>query len=418
MKKEETVGDWRAGRRVAIVGAGPGGLSAAIAFKKAGYDVRLFERAAEPKPLGGAVLLSVPVLAVLRYYGIDIENNFGSKTVTHFANNRGRVRATLPFNRGVEEAFGIDGWHYGILRMTAYDKMMAILREIDADVLVGGHALKSYEERDSGILLRFENGAEVEADLLVGADGVRSVVSRQAFGEPELFHIGLRVWLAWCEDVPGIDRGHGYIHHSRDVQASYFPMKHDGRPGFEWWVVEPSNPKLPQPSNVREHLLERVAVFPTVFRQLLQNTDFGSQVFPWEIYNRESLKTWCTGRVACVGDAVHPVSPYAAYGMGMAIEDGYFLARSFKARDLSNRSVLREAFAAYEADRIDYCNHHVEFARKLGKQFHHAPRPVATLRDLIFDNTKVLQKLIEKDYLADAERMSLGLKELHVDRRN
>lgn len=99
--------NWREGRRVAVVGAGPGGLSAAIASKKAGHDVRIFERAATPKSLGGAVL---------RHYGIDIENSLGSKTVTHFVNNKGKVRTTFPFNRSVEEAFGIEGWHYGILR--------------------------------------------------------------------------------------------------------------------------------------------------------------------------------------------------------------------------------------------------------------------------------------------------------------
>ncbi|MCW1935063.1 FAD-dependent oxidoreductase [Pararhodobacter zhoushanensis] len=405
---------WRKGKRVAIVGAGPGGLSAAIAFIKAGYDVRLYERATKPKPLGGAVLLAVPVMAILRYYGIDIVNNFGSKTITHFANHKGKVRATLPFNKSVEQAMGIDGWHYGILRMNAYDKMVTVLNQLDPGALVADHALNSYEDRADDILLRFENGAEVEADLLVGADGIRSVVSRQAFGEADLFHIGLRVWLAWCEDQPGIDRNHGYIHHSRDVQASYFPMKHDGRPGFEWWVVERSDPSVPPPADTRAHLLSRLDAFPPVLRQLAETTDFKTQVFPWEIYNRASLKSWCTGRVACVGDAVHPVSPYAAYGMGMAIEDGYFLARSFKGQDLSDRAALQGACAAYEADRVDYCNHHVEFARKLGGQFHKAPRPVAAIRDFVFDNTQVLQKLIGKDYLADAERMSLSLKELHV----
>ncbi|PWE28580.1 FAD-dependent monooxygenase [Pararhodobacter marinus] len=408
-------GEWRTGRRVAIVGAGPGGLSAAIAFLQAGYDVRIFERAAQPKPLGGAVLLSVPVMAILRSYGIDIENNFGSKTITHFANSRGKLRATLPFNRSVEQAFGIEGWHYGILRMNTYDKMMRVLADRAPAALVAGHALDRYEDAPGGIRLHFTNGAEVEADLLVGADGIRSAVSRQAFGDPGLFHIGLRVWLAWCEDLPGIDRDHGYIHHSRSLQASYFPMKHDGRPGFEWWLVEQSDPAQPAPADIRAHLMNRLSAFPPVLRRLAENTDFATQVFPWEIYNRPSLSSWCTGRVACVGDAVHPVSPYAAYGMGMAIEDGYFLARAMKGQALTPENIA-EGCRAYEAERVAYCNHHVEFARKMGNQFHRAPSPVALLRDLVFDHTPLLQTLIAKDYLADAERMSLSLKELHVAR--
>jgi hypothetical protein len=62
--------------------------------------------------------------------------------------------------------------------------------------------------------------------------------------------------------------------------------------------------------------------------RFLEATDFKTQVCRWEVFNRPSMKRWSARRVVCVGDAVHPVSPYAAYGMGMAIEDGYFLARA------------------------------------------------------------------------------------------
>ncbi|NIR29804.1 MAG: hypothetical protein GWN84_10940, partial [Gammaproteobacteria bacterium] len=135
----------------------------------------------------------------------------------------------------------------------------------------------------------------------------------------------------------------------------------------------------------------------------------------WEIYNRPSLAHWTKGRMAGLGDAVHPVSPYAAYGMGMAIEDGYFLARALGGRDLADRAGIAEAFARYESERVAYVTHQVEFARKLGNQFHQAPAPVAWLRDMIFDNTKLLQRLITKDYLKDAEVMSMSLVELHTD---
>ena len=85
---------WRPGWRIVIIGAGPGGVSAALAFHRRGFDVRLYERASEPRPLGGGVLLSVPVLAILRYYGVDV-TEFGSHTLTEFRNNKGRLRAAL-----------------------------------------------------------------------------------------------------------------------------------------------------------------------------------------------------------------------------------------------------------------------------------------------------------------------------------
>jgi 2-polyprenyl-6-methoxyphenol hydroxylase-like FAD-dependent oxidoreductase len=400
--------NWRKGKRIAIAGAGPGGVSAALELISQGFDVRIYEKAAEPKPLGGAVLLSTPVLAIMRKYGVDVLS-LGSKTVTKFANNKGKIRATLPFNKDVEKSFGIPGWHYGMLRSNAFGQM---LEHLPKDVIIGGKECIGYDEVGDEVIVRFADGTSETADMLIGADGINSAVSRQAFGDPEIFHIGLRVILAWCEDFGGIDRSVGVIHHSRNVQASYFPMLHDGKPGWEWWIVEKSD-GTETITDLEAHMKRHVANFADPMPQFAAHTDFNSQAFVWEIRNRPSLQKWSKGRIACVGDAVHPVSPYAAYGMGMAIEDGYFLARALGGKDLTDVTQIETACEKYEGERIAYVNHHVEFARELGDRFHKAPGFVARLRDFVFDNTGVLEKLIRKDYLRDAELMSLQLSELH-----
>lgn len=405
------IGDsWRPGRRVAIVGAGPGGVSTALAMLRQGFDVRIFEKHPAPEPLGGAVLLSVPVLAVLRYYGIDLRN-FGSFTRVEFRNNKGHIRAELPFNRDVEKAMGIKGWHYGMLRSNAFERMMELLPE---GVLVPNANFASYEETVDGVRLAFADEKTVDADILVGADGIRSKVSRQAFGDPGLFHVGLRVWLAWCDPVEGIPPGLGVISHTHRIQASYFPMLHDGKPGYEWWIVEPARENAGTPPDIKAHVLNRLQDFPAdPFLKFPEKTDFSHQIFCWDIYNRPSMQKWSAGRVVCLGDASHPVSPYAAYGMGMAIEDGYFLARSLANRDLANAASIAAGFQEFEADRVPYVNHQVEFARKLGSAFHQLPYPVARIRDFVFDHTKILSRMISRDYLADAEKMSMSLSELH-----
>lgn len=402
--------NWRKGKRVAIVGAGPGGISTALAMISRGYDVRVYERQPEPKALGGAVLLSVPVLAVLREYGIDV-SNFGSYTSVAFKNNRGKERANLPFNPIVEKAFDIKGWHYGVLRSSAFGKM---LERVPDGIVVGDHALSHYREHADGVTLYFESGETVEADMLVGADGINSKVSRQAFGDPGLFHVGLRIWLAWCDPIDGIPPNEGVISHSRKYQASYFPMLHDGKPGYEWWIVEPSKENAPRPKNVEAHVRKILSEFSDPLPRFPDATDFDHQIFCWDVYNRPSLQTWSKGRVVCVGDAVHPVSPYAAYGMGMAIEDGYFLARFLDGRNLDDPQTLRDGFAKYEETRVEYVNHNVEFARKMGNIFHHQSYPVAKIRDLIFDHTPFLNKMIQRDYLDEQEAMCMSMKELHV----
>ena len=85
-------------------------------------------------------------------------------------------------------------------------------------------------------------------------------------------------------------------------------------------------------------------------------TDFERNCFRWEIYNRPALPSWSKGRVSFVGDAVHPVSPYAAYGMGMAIEDGWWLAKCLEGVDLAQRERLARGLAKYDRQRVAYTN--------------------------------------------------------------
>ncbi|MFI8481404.1 FAD-dependent oxidoreductase [Pseudomonas sp. NPDC078700] len=400
---------WRPGKRVAVIGAGPGGVSTALALKQQGFDVLVFEKQPEPKPLGGAVLLSVPVLAVLRHYGIDL-NNFGSFTVTEFRNNKNQLRSRLPFNKSVEKSFGINGWHYGMLRSNAFAKMMELMPE---GMLVPNSDFDHYTQTADGVTVNLKDGKTIEADILVGADGIRSGVSHQAFGDPGLFHVGLRVWLAWCDPIDGIPPQTGRIIHSHKYQASFFPMLHDGKPGYEWWVVEPCEENAPTPADIASHLGKILSKFPDPLPRFLQSTNLETQIFKWDIYNRPSLKQWSNGRVVCLGDAVHPVSPYAAYGMGMAIEDGYFLAKALAGSDLNDARQVSNSFHEFESQRVDYVNNHVEFARKLGNTFHQLPYPLAKLRDFVFDRTSILDRMIRHDYLADAEKMSLMMQELH-----
>lgn len=402
---------WRAGKRVAVIGAGPGGVSAALALHRQGFDVRVFEKQPEPRPLGGAVLLSVPVLAVLRHYGVDL-SNFGSLTVTEFRNHKNNLRSRLPFNQAVEASFGIKGWHYGMLRANAFARMMELMPE---GMLVPNADFDHYTQTEDSVTVVFKDGETIEADILVGADGIRSGVSRQAFGEPELFHVGLRVWLAWCDPIAGIPAQTGRIIHSHKYQASFFPMLHDGKPGYEWWIVEPCEENAPAPADVASHIGKILRNFPDPLPRFLQATNLETQIFRWDIYNRPSLEQWSSGRVVCLGDAVHPVSPYAAYGMGMAIEDGYFLAKALTGADLSDAQQVAKGFNGFEAQRVNYVNHHVEFARKLGNAFHKLPYPLAKVRDFLFDHTGILDRMIRRDYLADAEKMSLAMQELHLN---
>jgi 2-polyprenyl-6-methoxyphenol hydroxylase-like FAD-dependent oxidoreductase len=117
----------------------------------------------------------------------------------------------------------------------------------------------------------------------------------------------------------------------------------------------------------------------------------------WEIRDRKPLKQWSKGRVTLVGDAAHPTSPYAAYGAGMSIEDGYFLAAELAATDISDPAQVPRALQAYEDRRKSHTKTVTEQAYWTGRMFHRLPRPLRPLRDLVFDHTPLLQKIVGDD---------------------
>jgi 2-polyprenyl-6-methoxyphenol hydroxylase-like FAD-dependent oxidoreductase len=92
-----------------------------------------------------------------------------------------------------------------------------------------------------------------------------------------------------------------------------------------------------------------------------------------------------------VGDAAHPTSPYAAYGAGMSIEDGYFLGRALRGVDLT---AIQHCLQSYEDPRKPHTARQVQQAWILGKVFHHAPAPLRPIRDFILDHTPFLQKVV------------------------
>lgn len=313
----------------------------------------------------------------------------------------------MPAPPEIEGISEIRGFTHGVLRSSAFRQMKERLPD---DIIETGRRLSNFVDTGNGVSLSFEDGSGVEADLMIGADGVQSVVSRQLFGDPGLF----KVWLAHCGDLDTLSRKMGRMSFTATQQISYFPMVNDGVPGFEWWICEPYKQGSPVPDDVRSHLTQIASQADGTVSQLIAQTNF-DQIYQWEIYNRrECLKSWSSGRVVCLGDAVHPVSPYAGYGMGMAIEDGCFIGKFLGGGDLGDAALVEQAFAQYEATRIDYVNGHVLYARRLGRMIHNVPLIVGSLRNLIFRHTNFIGKNLEEGYLADAIKETYDLAELHI----
>ncbi|WP_342357324.1 NAD(P)/FAD-dependent oxidoreductase [Croceicoccus marinus] len=372
--------------RIAIVGAGPGGMAAALAAIRVGFEVTLFERFAEVRAAGNILNLWPPPQKVLKLIGVDT-HDLGAPCKVFFKNAKGGVRAEIRLTDEVEREYG--GGFIGLLRWGLYQRM---LEALPPGVLRLDHELTCVEDRGRHVRLNFANGDQAEADVLIGADGINSFVRKHLWGDKPIRHQKLHLvgGYLFLDSPPD---GIGVLSHNRTTQVSYTPIRHEGKWGYEWWVLEACDPDAPPPADLHAFCVERAAGFSRKVRDLIAATP-REHLQRWPIRDREPMGQWSKGRVTLVGDAAHPTSPYAAYGAGMSIEDGYFLARELAGADIEDTQAVRDALQRYEDRRKPHTSRVSQEAYHTGRMFHHLPAPLRPVRDLVFDHTGFLQRMV------------------------
>ena len=372
--------------RMAVIGAGPGGMATALAAHRVGYDVALYERYPEVKAAGNILNLWPPPQKVLGLIGVDVED-LGAPANATFRRSDGRVRATVRLPEEVIAEYG--GGFIGLLRWGLYQRMLDALPD---GMLRLGHELTSFEDRGDRVIVHFRDQEAAEVDVLVGADGLQSSVRKTLWGEQPIRHQKLHLvgGYLFLDGPPPNDT---VVMHNRVTQGSYSAIRHEGRWGYEWWVLEAFDPEHMSGFDPERFARERGAGFAEPLPSLIAQTP-REHLQRWEIRDRKPIKQWSKGRVTLVGDAAHPTSPYAAYGAGMSIEDGYFLAAELAQVDAANLAQVRRALQAYEDRRKPHTRQVTEQAYWTGFMFHRLPGPLRPLRDLVYDHTPLLQKII------------------------
>lgn len=388
------------GKRIAIIGAGPGGIAAGVALHKAGFSVTVFERNPELRPLGGAIILNATGIVILRTLGVQVDDLFAAG-LPEFRRYDGRVRVSFDIDLALLEQAGVTGWQSGMMRSELYERLLAAA---PAEMVVTSHTFTHYVEDNGAVTAHFADGQQYEFDLIIGADGINSVVREQQWGPSELKHLGIAVWLGWCE-LEGPERKKIVISHDQAYQMGYAPLRFKGKNCFEWWFVEKCAEHQAEPADPAAYVRERIQHFAEPVPQILDATDTAHNLFRWVVKYRDPLKQWSRGRVTLLGDAAHPTSPYAAYGAGMAIEDGFFLAKYLEGCDLSNPGALQAGLQRYDTQRVSYTNQTTAFARFLGRLYHGVPAPLSRLRDLFLDHSNLPAKMISKGVTRDAQAL-------------
>ncbi|MGH3635020.1 MAG: FAD-dependent oxidoreductase, partial [Mycobacterium sp.] len=202
--------------RVAIVGAGPAGMATAISVHQAGHDTVLYERYPRAQPAGNILNLWPPPIKALGLLGVDTAD-LGAPCHSEFRNDAGLRRITV--NMPEEVIASYRGGFIGLLRPQLYERVWAAL---PPDVLQVNRRVDGIDLQESGVHLFMADGSIEEADVVVGADGIDSLVRRTLWGDsPKRAH-NLHVigGFTFSEDV-GAEPSLCVVSHSRAVQGSW-----------------------------------------------------------------------------------------------------------------------------------------------------------------------------------------------------
>jgi salicylate hydroxylase len=350
---------------IIIIGAGIGGLSAALALQRAGFRVAIFEAAPELGEVGAGLTVASNGMAVLQHLGLgevmqDIAVMPGRGAVKHY--RTGRVLVDIPRGDTQIDAHGAP--YCQVHRADIHAALAeAVLAEHPMCIRLN-HVFADLRQTEAGINAEFENGESAGGDVLIGCDGIRSAVRGRLFGPGEPQFTGYVAWrglipmerldpeLVVPESAVWIGPGHfltRYLVRGGAV-LNYVAVAQTNAWEMEDWSVH---------SEVEEVLHEFRDFEPTA-REILQATP-PDLCYKWGIFERDPLPEWTVGRATLLGDAAHPMTPFLGQGAVMALEDAVVLARAFVAADS-----LPEALQRYENARKDRTTFVMVESRKNG----------------------------------------------------
>jgi salicylate hydroxylase len=336
--------------KVLIAGAGIGGLTAAAFLLKSGYPVRVFEQAPELGEIGAGIHMSANGIKMFCHLGLaDAIEKVGVKPRAYVFRlfQSGEVIQTFPLG---EEHHRLHGAPYYLFhRADLHEVLVGAVRKLDPDAIHLSSTVESFEQKGSTVTLRLTDGRREEGDILIGADGIKSVVREQVLGKTEAHYTGNAAWRILvpterlsrdATDVvmtvwvgPG---AHAVVYNARSDLVCFVGSVESSAWREEGWTVKCDWAQMRDDFS---------AWHPEV-REIIENAD-RDECYRWGLFIRSKVDHWSQGHVTLLGDAAHATLPFLAQGAVMAVEDGVVLTRCLNACDS-----IEEALDLYQRNRI------------------------------------------------------------------
>jgi len=317
---------------VLIAGGGIGGLTAALALLRRGFDVDVYERASELREVGAGVQLSANGIRVLHELGVHealraLACEASGKEVRLW--NSGQTWKLFDLGAVSVERYGFP--YYTVYRPDLLAVLADGVRQEKPGAIHLNARCTDVEQSAGGVTLRFEGG-KARGDALIGADGIQSGIRRALFGPDRPGFTGLVAWRGTVpmETLPShmqrlvgtnwIGPGRHVVHYPvhRGQYMNFIGVVERGDWQVESWTAR----------GTREECHADFKGWHDDIHRMIDNI---ATPFKWALMGRAPMERWSVGRVSLLGDACHPALPFLAQGAAMALEDGFVLARALQA---------------------------------------------------------------------------------------
>ena len=353
---------------ICIVGAGLGGLSAALALLQKGFRVTVLEQAAALGEIGAGVQLGPNAVGVLYRMGLQapleqVTCETLGKRVRLW--NTGQTWPLFDLGTVAREMYGYP--YLTVHRADLHRVLVDAVRALQPEALVLNAKLHSLHTRSDGVSLQLADGRVWEADAVIGADGVHSRVRAALFGEDAPRYSGVMAWRGVIDasKLPTHMRepyGTNWV--GPGAHVVQYPLRQGALMNFvgaiegNRWEIESWSER-----GTREECLGDFVGWHEEVQAMIHAIEVP---YKWVLKVRDPMDSWSHGPVTLLGDACHPTLPFLAQGAAMAMEDGYMLARAMALCPTD----AAQGFARYEAVRKERTARVVEGSAANTQRFH------------------------------------------------
>jgi len=353
---------------ILIVGAGIGGLTAALALLQRGHDVEVYEQAEQLGELGAGVQISANGSRVLFALGLEaalreVWCEPAGKEIRLW--NTGETWKL--FDLGAESAARYGAPYFMIHRGDLHQVLIDAVRALKPDAIRLGVRCTGFEDDGRSVTLHLANGEPINGDALIAADGVHSVIRKQLFGGDTAQFTGCVAWrglIPVAKLPPRFARNVGVNWVGPGGHVINYLLRRGELFNFVG-IVERSDWRVESwtDKGTREECAADFPGWHEDIHELIRNIE---QPYKWALLSRDTFGRYTIGRATLVGDAAHATLPMLAQGANMAIEDGMVLARCMSLTELP----IAVRLERYNVVRHDRTRKLVQGAAEMAKRFH------------------------------------------------